>query len=667
MRKTVATEDEDMKNKRYSLENLSEIVLAPNIRNKKRLLILSLGTGNLNPDGTVGYQTVQYSIDGKNFQRNGVDEKTNFVAEPLIHAFSPDEIVILGTVKSAWYAYYASVTTSGNDDNSYLNSPDYQRLIQIREENGINTGLDKLKELEKEITRIFKNVKKWNRFGASVSECKPKIHVLLTRYGVTQKELQDNYQVLKRIESFMETSVDYEVAFDITHSFRSLPLYNLVIINFIKNITKHNVRLTHVYYGNLEAKHELDGKAPIVDLADLVEVLDLTNGVAEFKDTGNCVALINASKDDALTKELKAFDLATQLNAFDKIKESLQHLFELVADNSSADRYTGICEMLGMVLGERFFGNEKVKPDQILSMEDYEIKLCLAKWFFNQNRIGLGLTTGLEALRDMNTPVYMKAFNCSQDDEENCRKRAESFFIRKAHAIKNNPKTELEIAVGNLGVNLKEYKDIRNMFAHSLNNKNNGNLESLSVKIQEFNKALSAVANLYRQDKEEYAKLFIKEKERFKEKTSGDSCRVMIDCMAEGPYDDYKRSNKKKYDVFCLDPRVKKVLLPNGLVGFSREKAFYLYQYLKSNIPDEYQNIHFYLLGCPLNDDGFCLRLLLEQLKTEDTRIHVFILDEGKPDERYLNLELSMEALQKKYYGTDGSYREILAEELVQV
>ena len=52
----------------------------------------------------------------------------------------------------------------------------------------------------------------------------------------------------------------------------------------------------------------------MIDLAELAQVLDMSNAVSEFKNTGNAVSLLSLLKDedDELKRNLELFDTATQ-------------------------------------------------------------------------------------------------------------------------------------------------------------------------------------------------------------------------------------------------------------------------------------------------------------------------------------------------------------------
>ena len=116
-------------------------------------------------------------------------------------------------------------------------------------------------------------------------------------------------------------------------------------LSYIKNITPYELEITHVYYGNVEVCREL-GYAPVVDLKDMVNVLNMTSGVAEFKNTGNAVSLLKMlPEDDELKTLLDDFNTSAQLNAFEVVKESLVSLFKnCLEDNGKNESETDIPE-----------------------------------------------------------------------------------------------------------------------------------------------------------------------------------------------------------------------------------------------------------------------------------------------------------------------------------
>lgn len=75
-----------------------------------------------------------------------------------------------------------------------------------------------------------------------------------------------------------------EVIFDITHSFRSLPMLGFLMLAYLR--VAKNVTLRRVLYGAWEAKGE-QGITPVFDLTPFVTMLDWAQAANRFKDTGD--------------------------------------------------------------------------------------------------------------------------------------------------------------------------------------------------------------------------------------------------------------------------------------------------------------------------------------------------------------------------------------------
>ena len=172
---------------------------------KKELLMQTLGIGSLDEKGKPGYKLTSYSYNGKI-----IAQDTEYVSFPLIELFDPDEIFILGTIQSDWYGLFHRI--SENKDDEEL------RILEMQENEGINTPKERLKELQKELTDIFMRSVSRSPYQGKT------LHIILTRYGINQNELEDNYVILSEIEQSLSNKYTYEVAMDITHSFRSLPI-----------------------------------------------------------------------------------------------------------------------------------------------------------------------------------------------------------------------------------------------------------------------------------------------------------------------------------------------------------------------------------------------------------------------------------------------------------
>lgn len=605
--------------------------------NRKKLLFLTLGTGKLDEkNNEAGYKETEYRI------KNGDEEKvrtTYFVAEPIIEMYNPDEIFILGTVKSVWYQLYASLIIKELHDKSYLNDEGYKILLGIARDQtlGNASDTDKINEVRTKIQSVFDGLN-GERGCPKFNGRRLKITVLITKYGINEEQLKENYAIIKGIEKKLDINVSYEVAFDITHSFRSLPLYNLIIFNYIKNITPYELEITHVYYGNVEVRRELN-YAPVVDLKDMVNVLNMTSGVAEFKNTGNAVSLLKMlPEDDKLKPLLDDFNTSAQLNAFEVVKKSLVSLFKNCLEdngkNESENRYTGVREMIALVLKNKFFGDADITKCDVGNPSSMDIKFLLTEWYFNQSRIGLGIATGLEALRDLNTPAFMEARGFTGKEERVYRESAEACFMDIADRLADKKdRSALEDAVYHLGSNLREYKSIRNTVAHSLEEVTD--IEDTCKKLETFRNDLRRLKELYDEDDRnhagQYKKLFCKEKtSTSNNRANGKRCRVLLYFNKNYRLEDVKDviENEKKfkkadsgltYDVYCLEPKVQKELFvkdmwKKGKQKFEVEHAYYLYEYLLEHLPMGYTDIQIIFMQVQPSDVEMGFRSILEQL-----------------------------------------------------
>lgn len=100
-----------------------------------------------------------------------------------------------------------------------------------------------------------------------------------------------------------------ELIFDITHGFRSLPMLNMVLINYAKLLK--NVSVSGVYYGAYEAKKTFNNKmfSPIWNLIDFEQLQEWTNAAQLFLKAGSAEKLSNMMQEREIVgnKEIRMF------------------------------------------------------------------------------------------------------------------------------------------------------------------------------------------------------------------------------------------------------------------------------------------------------------------------------------------------------------------------
>lgn len=138
--------------------------------------------------------------------------------------------------------------------------------------------------------------------------------------GKTKEEIWEIFETTYKL--FEEGDLVY---FDITHGFRSLPMLNLVLINYAKLLL--NIEVRGIYYGAFEGK-EFKGNvevAPIWDLTDFAKLQDWTNNASVFLNTGNANSLVNQIDN----------------YQYHDIKTNLQDFAEFILGNRGVNIYDG--------------------------------------------------------------------------------------------------------------------------------------------------------------------------------------------------------------------------------------------------------------------------------------------------------------------------------------
>ena len=138
--------------------------------------------------------------------------------------------------------------------------------------------------------------------------------------------------VFEKIFKDIKEGDETELYFDVTHSFRSLPMLALVMANYVKFL--RNVKVKSITYGNYEARTKVGTKeiqtksglikrdkyeAPIIDLTPLSQIQDWTFAAADMIKNGNSSQLYKlANGENYLVQMLR---IKKSLNTIDRQAE----------------------------------------------------------------------------------------------------------------------------------------------------------------------------------------------------------------------------------------------------------------------------------------------------------------------------------------------------------
>lgn len=191
-----------------------------------------------------------------------------------------------------------------------------------------------------------------------------------------------------------------EVYLDITHSFRSIPLFLFVLIDFVQTLRKdENIQLSGVYYGMLEAKN--DNVTPVVDLKALFEVTQWTRGVYEFIHYGHADLFAELIDHEGYKESLKHISNLADLNHIKSLKSKVDQFRSNFEKGYEHKNGLPIFPYLKPHLN-RFFDYFKGADT------DAKFQFQLAKWFFDHKRYANGYICLAESMITHVAYVYSK-------------------------------------------------------------------------------------------------------------------------------------------------------------------------------------------------------------------------------------------------------------------
>lgn len=172
----------------------------------------------------------------------------------------------------------------------------------------------------------------WNPFNKKnefYSSLKTRLESLNLKCSFRNENIKDGktttelWEIFEKVFGLLKPGD--EITFDITHGFRTLPMFNMVLINYAKLLK--NITVKGIYYGNWEARYESGDKvfSPIWDLKDFDLLQEWTNNANIFIKTGNAMPLASLIPN----------------NNHSEIKEGLENFSKFILVNRGMDILKG--------------------------------------------------------------------------------------------------------------------------------------------------------------------------------------------------------------------------------------------------------------------------------------------------------------------------------------
>ena len=355
-----------------------------------KILISALGTGRREKDNI---SVREYDKTVYRFQDNQREYETSFIAAALSEHFQVDKLYLVGTSKSMWeevYNYFSSASNQNLDHDYWAELGEKVASYRVGQV-GINE--DYLERVNQTIDGYLKH----QRSSASGGS-----HCFIIDYGLNEKELWNNFDVFMRIGENLGDND--EIYLDITHAFRSIPLFIYLMLDLITILeSKNNLKIAGLFYGMLEATKEF-GYTPIVDLSPLYNITLWARGAYNFINFGNGYLLADLINDEGIAKKIRNISDLVNINYIDDFKREVDSLNNhILKTTDSSELVVKYMQPYLQSFIDQFKGISSTG----------KLQFALAQWYFDNYRFAQGyiclaesiITRILEIYRERNSSI----------------------------------------------------------------------------------------------------------------------------------------------------------------------------------------------------------------------------------------------------------------------
>lgn len=345
-----------------------------------KVLVSFLGTSLYNRE----YRKANYKFDDDNVI------STSFIAAAIKERYNIDKLILIGTVKSMWEEVYRTFSKEHIDENFYFTLSEHCQHANSKSE----LYLPDISKIEKYLGEKSK--------------------IILIKYGLNENEIAFNQEIILGIEQYLNRND--ELIVDITHSFRSLPLFLLNTLIYLQNVSRKNIVISRILYGMLDVTTEM-GYTPVVDLKLLLETNDWISGAYSFKEFGDSYKIAELLKDNhkSICNKLKRFSDAKNLNYFNALEKQVQELQSFKGEKN----LPAIAQIIINPIVDEFIN--QMSPTNI----HYLFQFKLAKWHFQKMNYSSSYICFTEAI----ISYVCMSLKLDEKDKDN-RDKAKEFIFK---------------------------------------------------------------------------------------------------------------------------------------------------------------------------------------------------------------------------------------------
>lgn len=401
-----------------------------------KVLISPIGTGRKKINSDREYVEAKYR-----FVEEGKEYNTPFLAAALAEDIKVDKVVFIGTAKSMWEEIYKYFTENAGMELNYDYWAEIAELASSSNYNENNLEENTLDEAMNSVDKYLKTINP-KATGGSLP--------LIIKYGISEAELWENFSIFMQLTEILKEGD--EVYLDITHSFRSIPLFMYLMMDFIQTLKYKNITLEGLYYGMLEASGEMK-YAPIIDLKPLFQISQWIRGTHDFVNFGNGYMISELTNEDdnisrnikEISKRINNISDLININYLTDLQNQIKGLNKLVNEEN-----IGLGAIMYIIPLMKDFTSRFSKTDKAS-----EFQLELARWYFENKRFGHGYICLVESILTKLCEVYELDLS-----DFNNRNNIRELIVVRTHQRKS---VELE----KLAIKYRPINNIRNRIAHA--------------------------------------------------------------------------------------------------------------------------------------------------------------------------------------------------------
>lgn len=328
----------------------------------RKVLISFLGTGSFDKKmfESREYETANYHLGDENLG------DYPFVAAAIRKYYDIETVLLVGTAHSMWeevYRWFGGEQASEDvyfDIGTVSSKADYKSPPEIPH----------VKDIEQALGGESK--------------------VVLIKYGLTEEEIRENINTILGLQEYLKNGD--ELIVDITHAFRSIPIFLMNLLVYLQNVSPKNIKISHIHYGMLDIIKEL-GYAPIIDLRSMMDVQEWITGAYNFKEFGNAYKVANMLKEEnnSVATILRSFSDAMNLNYLYSMQSETQKLSGI----RDSEYRTDLPRLIINPVVESFIKNFTINRTQH-QQSLYQLKL--SEWQFEHKKYAQAYLTSNDAL-----------------------------------------------------------------------------------------------------------------------------------------------------------------------------------------------------------------------------------------------------------------------------